>query len=185
MRSYISLPLAIIVLLIASLGYLYFKDSVDQRFGELELDPITLSSQIESGQEIPEGASRYKNERYGFSFVYPESMAIREFDENGGASTVVFEDIKNGFGFQIYIVPFSGGEVTNERFLQDIPSGVRTDITNVSIDGAVGVAFFSRDVALGETTEVWFIHDGFLFEVTSLKSLESVLSDIISTWQFY
>ena len=37
---------------------------------------------------------------------------------------------------------------------------------------------------MGDTREVWFIHGGFLYEVTTYKQLDSWLAPIMQTWQF-
>ena len=84
-------------------------------------------------------------------------------------------------GFQIFIVPYTGSQVTEARFKQDEPSGARTSFSDVTVDGAAGAAFDSTDVALGETREAWFIHGGYLFEVTTLKPLESWFAPIMSS----
>lgn len=42
----------------------------------------------------------------------------------------------------------------------------------------------SKDAVLGDTREVWFIRNGYLYEVTTLKPLEGWLQDIVQTWKF-
>lgn len=44
--------------------------------------------------------------------------------------------------------------------------------------------FFSKNIALGDTREVWFIKNGYLYEVTTLKSLDAWLTQILQTWKF-
>ena len=61
---------------------------------------------------------------------------------------------------------------------------MRQGAHDVMIDGATAASFYSTDTALGETAEIWFIHGGYLFEVTTLKPLAAWLSEIMSTWQF-
>jgi hypothetical protein len=52
------------------------------------------------------------------------------------------------------------------------------------IDGASGIAFFGFDARVGQTREIWFIHNHFLYEVTTYKELDSWLNEIMSTWRF-
>ena len=75
--------------------------------------------------------------------------------------------------------------IDDARFKQDEPSGVRNDLQDVSIDGAIGASFYSTTATLGDTAEIWFIHGGYLYEVTTLKPLASWLSTILSTWRVY
>lgn len=125
----------------------------------------------------------YRSAKYHFSLFYPSVLGVKTYDEGGGAMTIVFENAKLVQGFQIFVVPYSQPQVTEQRFKQDEPSGVRTNVQNIQIDGAVGAAFFSKN-ALGDTYEVWFIHGGYLFEVTALRQDEDELNDALRTWQF-
>src|SRR3989338_5595699 len=76
----------------------------------------------------PEGYVEYRNERYGFRLFHPPQVAIKEYDEGEGAMTIVFEDKEVARGFQIFVVPYAGTTVTEERFKADVPSGVRTNV---------------------------------------------------------
>jgi hypothetical protein len=81
-------------------------------------------------------------------------------------------------------VPYAEPQVSEERFKQDEPSGARTNLNSITVDGATGAAFYSTDVALGETREIWFVHGGYLYEVTTLKPLDTWLARIMQTWKF-
>jgi hypothetical protein len=139
-----------------------------------------------SGRDVPAGQVEYYNPYYYFSLLYPAALKVGERNENGGAITVTFEDIepKTVSGFQLFIVPFAGNQITEARFKQDIPSGVRKSIKNIKIAGATGASFYSTDKILGDTAEVWFISQGYLYEATSFKELAPALNDILQTWTF-
>jgi len=173
------------ILLVSVSGWLYSSrgDSQEDK-NLLELGPISPVSQGPFLREVPQGAREFKSERYSFSLLYPEAMIVKEFDEGGGASSFTFEDIKGSQGFQIFIAPYSGSQVSPERFKQDIPSSIRKEPKDFQVDGVVATAFYSEDQLLGETREIWFIHEGYLFELTTLKLLENLLSEVVGTWQF-
>ncbi len=135
-------------------------------------------------RDIPKGSKEYANEQYGFSLVYPESLQVHEEQDGGGTVTVVFQNDEPVEGFQIFITPYSGAQVSEERFRIDIPSGVRTNLENITIDGALGAAFYSMDQNLGETREVWFVQGRYLYEVTTLRSLEASLHEVMKSWMF-
>lgn len=144
-----------------------------------------VSSSTEKLVSKPQaGWKQYQSERYGFSIDYPEGLIVKEFDEGGNASTITFQNIKESKGFQIFVVPFSGNEITDERFKKDVPSGVRTNTENITIDGASGAAFYSKDPILSQTREVWFIKNNFLYEVTTIREHEAWLLEIMNTWRF-
>ena len=44
--------------------------------------------------------------------------------------------------------------------------------------------FFSEDVIGNKTREVWFIKDGFLYEISTRAELDTWLAQILSTWRF-
>jgi len=147
-------------------------------------DGVAVTGPLKPARAAPAGYIEYRNEHYRFALFYPDDLKAKEFDEGKGTMTVTFQDIATAQGFQIFIVPYSAPQVSEARFKQDEPSGVRQGSRSVTIDGARGVSFYSTNVALGDTAEIWFIQGGYLFEVTSLKPLAGWLSNILSSWQF-
>ena len=149
-------------------------------------NPVQTGIGKVSGRPAPSGFVEYYNPQYHFSLLYPTTLKVSEHPEDGGAITVTFEDIepKTVMGFQIFIVPFDGSQITDARFKEDNPSGVRQSLTNIQVDGAVGAAFYSTDNILGATREVWFLQGGYLYEVTTFKELDTWLDSIIQTWKF-
>lgn len=136
-------------------------------------------------QQAVDGFRTYRNLLFRFSLLVPEELSLREYSE-GNTSTFVFEDRSHDStrGFQIFIVPYEGSEISTERFKMDIPSGVVAEPQDIMIDGVRGSMFFSTNAVLGETREVWFIKNGFLYEVTARKELDSWLSQTMRTWKF-
>jgi hypothetical protein len=133
---------------------------------------------------IPTGYKEYKNDQYHFSVDYPEGLAPQEFHDSGPGLIVSFQSGAGQEGFQIYVAPVNGTQVTPERFKLDEPSGVMKDAVDTTVDGMVAKKFTSLDSSLGETWEIWFIKDGFLYEVTTYKQLDSWLDGIMQTWKF-
>jgi hypothetical protein len=134
-------------------------------------------------EEAGPGQRRYTNNKFHFSLLYPNTLVVHEYQEQGGALTVVFEDAASGDEFQIYVTPYNGTKITAQRFKLDEPSGVHLDPTAIVVDGAPAEMFFSKNTVMGDTREVWFIHS-YLYEVTTDKSLDSWLSHIMQTWHF-
>ncbi|MEK7586796.1 MAG: hypothetical protein AAB453_02925 [Patescibacteria group bacterium] len=126
----------------------------------------------------------YKNLLFHFSVVYPDNLEAKEYDDGTSASTITFEDLTRKQAFQIFIVPYVGNEVTPEQFKKDVPSGIRKEPVDVIIGGERATIFFSEDVIGNKTREVWFIKDGFLYEISTRAELDTWLAQILSTWRF-
>ena len=58
-------------------------------------------------------------------------------------------------------------------------------VPKTTVDGVQAVRFHGQDAQIGDTYEVWFIKDGFLYEVTTYKQLEPWLDQILSIGRRY
>ena len=56
--------------------------------------------------------------------------------------------------------------------------------TDIIVDGTRATMFFGNNSIMGDTREVWFIHGGFLYEVTTYKEFDTWLAGIMQTWKF-
>jgi len=139
---------------------------------------------VSTQPSAPQDSVQYTNSTYHFSLLYPKTLSIKEYSEKDGGHTITFQSLQEGRGFQIYIISYAGSQISEARFKEDLPSGVRKNVTSVSIDGATGAAFYSTDQLLGDTAEVWFLHGGYLYEVTTLKELTPWFDPIVQTWKF-
>ena len=159
---------------------------VDLAFPGVEMGQATSTGISFPGRPrvAPAGQTVYQSDHYHFSLFYPTELAQKIYDEGGGASTIVFQNPQDALGFEIFVVPYSDSQVSKARFLEDERSGVRTGVSNVTIDGVVAASFYGQNASLGDTSEIWFIRDGYLYEVAAPKSEAQWLSQIMSTWQF-
>ena len=146
--------------------------------------PFAFAGEPPDVRIIPARTKEYRNTRYGFSLFYPDNLNVSIFDEGGGASTVTFQNILEVKGFQIFIVPYQGEQVSTARFHADEPSGVLKQPMNILVGGTKATMFFSTSATLGDTIEVWLIKGGFLFEITAPKQLDVWLAHIMQTWEF-
>lgn len=146
-----------------------------------------LAKLIADASDVPPaGYVKYVNTKYGFSYYHSPEATVKEYDEGGGAMTIVQENVKNARGLQIFIVPYTKKQITDARFHLDEPSGVRYNIESTDIGkiNVPAVTFSSYDDFLGETREVWFIHNNYLFEVTTFKGYGDWFGPIMQSWRF-
>lgn len=132
----------------------------------------------------PEGYVRYTNTEYGLSFYHSPIGKITEYDEGQGAMTVVLQNESLVRGMQVFIVPYTESLITEERFRADVPSGVREDAEDATLDGVRAVTFTSEDMLLGPTREIWIIRNGYLYEITTFKGAGTWFTPVIQSWRW-
>jgi hypothetical protein len=173
MKKYI----AVIIIGISALGLLFYIFSS----GSKQDENIPASGLAE--RVWPSGMREYRSLLFRFSLFYPDDLKVIEYGEGKG-TVITFENTKTRRGFQIFVVPYQEKVITPERFKMDVPSGVIKDKTDILVNGTPATMFYSTNAAMGETREVWFIKNGFLYEVTTYKELDAWLSNIMQTWRF-
>lgn len=152
----------------------------------LAIIPVSLffySKDTPSDLNVPVDTWEYRDAQYPFSFEYQNEFMYERYEEAEG-ETLVFIDSEQKKEFQIFITPFTEEYISEERFRLDVPSGVIKDKQDVLVGGVQGTIFFSENSFLGGTRELWFIHNGFLYEITTYDELDSWLADIMKTWRF-
>lgn len=189
-----------LALVVGGAGFFIFKhsttpnytDSTPQRtFNTSSSSPPVTESPQKTNNSVtpksrkpPQGMKEYRSSSLHISLFYPGTMTVSEYTQAEGPTTVVFQNIAQGEGFQIYITRSEGSSITDKERTRDLSSGVRSAVEPITLDGASGEAFYSSDTNLGVTREVWFVRSGYLYEVTTLKSLEIQLKSVLETWQF-
>ncbi len=169
--------------LAAVLGFVFGRSNtsplIDPEGSALEgIGPI--GAPVPIGNEMMNYTSKF-----GFSFEYPSELGqVSDRDEGGGAHTVVFESASGEKGFQIYVQPYQGTTISQSKFREDNPSGVMNEPLEVLIGGVRATIFYGNVEGFGETREVWFIHNGYLYEIVTYKELDTWLAEILKTWKF-
>ena len=156
------------------------------------VSPIPLSGTTsaealaDTSEAPPEGYVQYVNNKYRFSFYHSPEGKITEYDEGGGAETIVLENFQKVRGLQVFIVPYAGDTISDQRFHDDVPSGVRKNIemTTIGAKQIPAVTFQSEDALLGPTREIWFIYEEHLYEITTFQGVKDWLTPIIQSWRF-
>lgn len=133
----------------------------------------------------PPNTTAYRSSIYHFSLYYPDDLAVTQQPGAYGSMVVLFEDHAANQTFVIFIVPYDQPKITQQTFEMDEPSGAMQNPINITIDGAPATEFFSTNPAMGASFEIWFLHGGFLYEVTAPQPLDQWLLQIMETWQFF
>ena len=185
---------AALALLIATAGVVfvvrtsYTNKQADDAMVKKPSGPIVTSvpnaPPLTAPRTPPSGFKEYRNEFYRFQLFYPEDMRVTLFKEKGSAATIVFDMADQSRSFQVFVKPFGGTEITQTVMLRDEPSGVFDQLGETQIANTRAITFFGKNVSMGDTKEIWFIQQGFLYEVTTYKQLDQWLAQIMTSWVF-
>ncbi len=190
---YVGIVLCLVLALVVFLAFRKESDSQPIEFLPISIASTSLASSSQPATAkispaptptIPKGYKEYRNEQYHFSLYYPGDIPVKEYAERGAATTITFQPGNGKPGFQVFVQNYNGAQITEERFKLDEPSGVMKDPVDFTLDGAPARSFYGYDPQIGDTHEVWFIKNGYLYEVTTYKALDTWLSDIMKTWKF-
>lgn len=133
-----------------------------------------------------EGLATYDHETPFFAFAYPKELKVTELTEKNG-NEAIFLGGGEKQGFQLHFFPFDEeGPLTVERIRKDMPEVVIEEpqtalITSTQISA---VLFWSNDTVLGKTRELWFIHDGYFYQLTTFPEYDTTLAGIMERWTF-
>ncbi len=127
----------------------------------------------------------YTHPRYGFTLEFPNELAIERHPLGTASEVIVFEQEGEKRGFQIFATPYVGESITEERLQQDVKGGKIEEPAEVIIgDNQRALVFWSTDPSVGRLREVWFIHKGFLYEVSTYAEFDQWLGGVLQTWKF-
>jgi len=189
MRTKIIIAIIVILALNAAAAYYFFFNDASTSAEDSQVTPV-VAVEPEPEPVIPqttratEGLRGYENASFRFGLLYPQELSVREYKEREGALSVIFEETATGKGFQIYVTPYGDTQITKERFRLDVSSGVMKEPLDIMVGGVRGTMFLSTNSVMGETREVWFINNGFLYEVVTYKQFDDWLASIMQTWKF-
>ncbi len=129
----------------------------------------------------------FKSQKYGFALKYPEYFTLGQFEE-AGSDVYVFQNTERKQGIQIYVTPVDETfDITKARILEDIPDMVVRDGQTVELGerSGKGLAFLSDNEAFGGSSrEVWFVFKNNLYQISTYASLDTLLQEVLNTWQF-
>lgn len=153
------------------------------------IDPLS-DAVVDDSASLGSDYRVYNNTKFNFSIEYPEELLLEAYDEGEDAQTIVFKNGKQGLeyeGFQIFIQPFTEpvSKLTLARVREDLPHANMENVQEAVLDGNTrALLFWSDDPQIGTTREVWFVHGGYLYEITTLEHLDLWLAKLMSTWKF-
>ncbi len=120
----------------------------------------------------------------GYSFIYPKDFKVGQFEEGEGNMTLI-QQTQGNLGMQIYVQDFDeAGPLTVQRIKQDLPDQDIEQAQNASLDKEPAIVFFSKNESLGQTYEVWLVHNKKLFQISGYAQEKDLINKILNTWKW-
>lgn len=188
----------ITILTVALLSVLFFikfdnKSSINSDLGVV--DSVQQQNSIEEVvapdiKKVNDSLNIYFHKKYNFTFEYPSTFKTSNFIEGDGEQ-IQFQSDK-GDWFQIYVTSWDEGNIiTPERIKKDLPNIIIKEPQQVILGpkqkegiGPRALIFFSKDGSIGDTREIWFVHNGSLYQISTHKSFDIEIGKILSTLVF-
>jgi len=121
---------------------------------------------------------------YRFSFNYPEGWSAESFLEEEGEAVLVQSQNEES-GIAVFVYPFDeAGPLTKKRILRDVPDMKMENETTLKIVGLDALGFDNNQREFGPTKEVWFVYNGFLYEISAALGSGEVLYMMVESWKF-
>lgn len=181
--------------LVAAGGFIIWNKSKNpvSSPGEISgwLNPAAPKENPVANTGISAAFRTYTHPVHGFSFDYPADWSLDVFSDppdgeaGEGEETVVLQNAETGIA--VFIYPFDEpGPITKKRILRDVPdikieNEIGLKIAGGSIDA---LGFDSNERELGPTKEVWFVHGGFLYQISGAQGSGEALYIIVESWKF-
>lgn len=131
----------------------------------------------------------YKNDKYRFSLKHPAALTTSSFmDENVGGEVVTVADEATGMGMQIVITPFDEeiAVLTSERIKKDQPALVIRGAQEVILGArGKGVAFLDAEKDEESHRQIWFIASKHLYQITAPFPSDTLVQNMLNTWEFF
>jgi hypothetical protein len=195
MKNKIWLITIIITILLAILFFIKFdnksKINSDLAVTGIDQEQNSLEEVVDPEiKKVNDSLNTYFHKKYNFTFEYPSTFKTSNFIEGSGEQ-IQFQG-NSGDWFQIYVTPWDeGSTVTPERIKKDLPNIVIKEPQQVVLGpkqkegvGPRALIFFSKDGSIGDTREIWFVENSYLFQITTQKRLDTVVGGILATLVF-
>lgn len=125
-----------------------------------------------------------------FSIEIPSDFTSNTFEQLDTASNLqyevtVFVGEKKEENFQLAISEYNDSDsISIAAIKRDNPDILMDDSHDIEIAGSRGVTFLDMESKNNPQRNVWFINNGHLYQITTYRSFDTKMSDILSSWKW-
>lgn len=192
--------LGVIVVILIGLSFLFLRNIQIPNASEI---PRAALGEAEDAGDTVKAGKIFSDSDKQFTLNYPPDLVVVESSPEDSVKTITFESRETrpptrlaeatakrageaGRGFEITILPFDeDGPPTPERIMEDLPDAVIKNPKNITIgDNITALAFDSTDENIGDTSEIWFVRGGYLYQAVTYREFSAELEKIVGTIEF-
>jgi hypothetical protein len=177
--------LIFIILALAAGAFVWNKSKKEDSTSNPEKTIFQNPKSTSQPQKNKETSFSYTHPLFGFTFSLPEKFSTGTFPEGEGEMLMVKLTGEQNRQTQIYVTDFGEpGPLTAQRISKDLPDMAVEQPVDILVNGEQAVAFVSTSGAGEKTREVWFVHAGHLYQISSILQSEKMASDMLSSWKW-
>jgi hypothetical protein len=142
---------------------------------------VVSRAPLSAAESVP-----YTNQADGFSFVPPAGLTVTELpdDTGDGIDTFIIQDALAQHGVQLLVIPLDDPSPLTPARIED-ETGLTPSNVEAVEEPAPGLSFTSDNDAWGGTSsDIWFIHAGNVYELTTYPKDAALLRAIVASWHF-
>lgn len=180
------LPFIVVVLFVVCI---YGISSLTQKTNpNKSATPMAMQGEYPVAQppQNNDGTATYTDQSFKFSLSYPGMYRIGKFTE--GAQTVFVLQSEQGAALQIVASTFDEPDMalTEARVREDIPTMPIKNARTVTLPQAQvpAFAFETTNDVFGESIEVWFVHQGTLYQASTYTNRAELMQSVLGTLKF-
>ena len=149
---------------------------------------VSLNGESQHGDASTKKVYLHSDSSFTFSIPGDFNYSNLAETQDGGAQaeSVIFVGNSASRNFQIHISDYGDNTpLTPQIILKDIPDLLIESPEKIAVGGSQGIVFISgpKDGTL-RTREIWFTHNGKLFQISTYKDFDNQMVDILSTWKW-
>jgi hypothetical protein len=134
-----------------------------------------------------ESVKKYENDKYKFSLFYPKEYELITF-EQGRVDVILIRQRGSDLDLQINISPFGENitKITPDRVKRDLPDleVINPQEMKISRGKVDALIFNSGEDELDNKVEVWFVHRGRLYQISTYESLVDLSKIVLESINF-
>jgi len=149
---------------------------------------VSAQSSESSPAQDPANGLRFVDNRTRFSFPLPEGFTAQEYpygDEPDSIAVIVQDSGDNGVEILVRPLSKNASAFSEDSVRATHPNETMTNFRAITAEGVPALSFDSTSALWdGASHEVWFVKDGYLYQISSYARDASLVDAVAATWRW-